>query len=277
MAHRKTKRRKPLPCSVTAATTLFTAAALALLARVVLSEKPFVLSSQNQNWFPDHDCRNSEKWNHWREQIRDQPTWLRPENTKVQAGIVDFYLKQNPSGQDQAYHYNDPADPSALLPHEEKMYEDCYLGALYSGLIVMLTCWLRQDSCYFENEQKLQRMFPPLRVLIGTEWPILETLAETDWSASPSAKDLQVTCDFPTEKKPLVDWTRFKEVFTTSPNSWFDYAVKIAYGRELEQNTQVAIAECPLGFLTANIVKALLCANTESVCFPAHAGANYRE
>lgn len=52
---------------------------------------------------------------------------------------------------------------------------------------------------------------------------------------------------------------------------WYQPAVDVTYGPELERGWRRAAEECPLGFAVANLVKAMICAHTESICFAAHA------
>eukprot|EP00913_Durusdinium_trenchii_P005350 g4991.t1 len=51
---------------------------------------------------------------------------------------------------------------------------------------------------------------------------------------------------------------------------WYQPAVDVAYGPELAQQWRSAALECPLGFAAANLIKAMLCSHTESICFRAH-------
>ena len=69
--------------------------------------------------------------------------------------------------------------------------------------------------------------------------------------------------------KQILNWAAFKNVFALK--DWYQPSVDVAYGPELEQQWREAARECPLGFATANLVKAMLCSHTESVCFRAHA------
>ncbi|CAK0876410.1 unnamed protein product, partial [Prorocentrum cordatum] len=69
--------------------------------------------------------------------------------------------------------------------------------------------------------------------------------------------------------RPVLDWAGFKGVF--AQNNWYQGAVDVAYGPELERGWREAALECPLGFTVANLIKAMLCAHTESICFRAHA------
>eukprot|EP00392_Amoebophrya_sp_AT5.2_P000727 g728.t1 len=236
---------------------------------------------------------------------------MRPENTRRQAEVMEEYIRAFNSRKLELVDggAGAGAKSAAVHDHNSLMYADCPLGAVYASVLVLLTCWLRGDECYFDVEKRLQKgtfgigptslaahppsasggvgpsgqkfssstepdlidalPWPPLRVLIGSEWPLLETLAETDWTGSPAVQDPRVTCEG--LENPLLDWTRFKDVFHDAAN-WYDTAVRVAYGKELENNTDRAIQECPLGFLMANIVKVLLCGSTESR-FASHASA----
>ena len=55
-------------------------------------------------------------------------------------------------------------------------------------------------------------------------------------------------------EKPLLDWQSFKDTF--NKDDWYQAAVNVAYGPELEKGWRKAADECTLGFVVANVVKA---------------------
>ncbi|KAF4662521.1 hypothetical protein FOL47_006205 [Perkinsus chesapeaki] len=67
---------------------------------------------------------------------------------------------------------------------------------------------------------------------------------------------------------PILDWPAYARVFLRS--DWYQPSLNVAYGPEMEARWTAAFDECPLGFLMANIVKGMICAHTESICFNSH-------
>ncbi|CAD7975253.1 unnamed protein product [Amoebophrya sp. A25] len=244
------------------------------------------LPSAERTLFPDYDCRRPPPpdgdeatttteggalWDQWRRAIRNQATWLNEENVAYQSRVMNFYVQKKEEGKKNL----NPRDANYYYHHhvEALMDEDCAVGSVYSSVIIMLKCWHEGDACYHEHERIVQEKFPPFQTLIGTEWPILETIAETDWTDTPARDDVKITCDYGQSERTVIDWSAFRNLIFDHPDDWYDRAVRVAYGHEIEQNQGQAAHECPLGFLMANVVKALICASTESICFHAHAGA----
>lgn len=55
------------------------------------------------------------------------------------------------------------------------------MGAFYLRTIMLNKCWLEESDCYFEHEEVLQswvRRVGGFNTWIGSEWPVLETLAQ---------------------------------------------------------------------------------------------------
>lgn len=157
---------------------------------------------------------------------------------------------------------------------------ECPLGALMVDAVQMLVCYEHggpdaANSCYAGCEERVRAgiVHYGLRVLIGTRWPILDTarlLGLSAWAeaAARLAADAGLGCG--SLQAPILDWPAFRAIFSRA--DWYQPAVDVAYGPELEQGWRGAADECPLGFLVANLVKAMLCAHTESICFGAHDG-----
>ena len=152
----------------------------------------------------------------------------------------------------------------------EQALEECPLGLLTADILRMLACFDKGHECSgtFERLVRQGVAFFGLRVLMGTRWPIYESLHSDVWDRLGRQSDvLDMACEEP--GKNILDWAAFKKVFLQQ--DWYQPAVDVAYGPELEVKWREAAKECPLGFATANLIKAMLCSHTESICFRAHA------
>eukprot|EP00434_Breviolum_minutum_P002780 symbB.v1.2.002443.t3/scaffold126.1/size312799/7 len=144
---------------------------------------------------------------------------------------------------------------------------ECPLGLLMADLLRMLACLDRSDECTMTYEPLVRTGLSHfgLRVLMGTNWPIYQALHSDVWERRlPASEDPRLVC----VKSQILDWPRFKRLFDT--DDWYQPAVDVAYGPELATFWREAAIECPLGFAVANLIKAMLCSHTESICFRAH-------
>eukprot|EP00439_Symbiodinium_sp_Y106_P081092 s632_g19.t12 len=163
--------------------------------------------------------------------------------------------------------------PLSLLTDEsnrQRAVKECPLGLLMADILQMLACFDKLHACSgtFERLVRDGMAFFGLRVLMGTRWPIYESLHSDVWDrlAKENKEKTDLACEDP--GKRILNWGAFKRLFTLQ--DWYQPAVDVAYGPELEKMWREAALECPLGFATANLIKAMLCSHTESICFRAH-------
>ncbi|CAE7287986.1 unnamed protein product [Symbiodinium sp. CCMP2592] len=163
--------------------------------------------------------------------------------------------------------------PLSLLTDEsnrQRAIKECPLGLLMADILQMLACFDKLHACSgtFERLVRDGMAFFGLRVLMGTRWPIYESLHSDVWDrlAEENKGKTDLACEDP--GKRILNWGAFKRLFTLQ--DWYQPAVDVAYGPELEKMWREAALECPLGFATANLIKAMLCSHTESICFRAH-------
>ncbi|CAE7241614.1 unnamed protein product [Symbiodinium sp. KB8] len=163
--------------------------------------------------------------------------------------------------------------PLSLLTDEsnrQRAIKECPLGLLMADILQMLACFDKLHACSdtFERLVRDGMAFFGLRVLMGTRWPIYESLHSDVWDriAEEDRGETDLACEDP--EKRILNWGAFKRLF--SLQDWYQPAVDVAYGPELEKMWREAALECPLGFATANLIKAMLCSHTESICFRAH-------
>eukprot|EP00435_Cladocopium_sp_Y103_P033365 s521_g8.t1 len=87
---------------------------------------------------------------------------------------------------------------------------------------------------------------------------IYQALHSDVWERQTHHEDPHLSCFFESQ---ILDWPRFKRIF--EKDDWYQPAVDVAYGPQLEEFWREAALECPLGFAMANLIK-------ESICFRAH-------
>jgi len=227
----------------------------------------FWTNADPEDLFPDHDCvRNGVlarprgiPWSSWLFALEDQ-------------GRVDSLLDRS-------------VPMLSLLAGEEERERaatECPVGLLMVDILHALACYRHEgpdNGCYTAHDQLARKRLADLgfRVLIGTRWPIYDILNSDAWDAHPQGDGVAAAIADATALGldcvdvviPILDWQRFRRVFE-SPD-WYQSAVDVAYGPELEKGWRTAATECPLGFAVANLIKAMLCAHTESICFKAHA------
>ncbi|CAK9100535.1 unnamed protein product, partial [Durusdinium trenchii] len=151
----------------------------------------------------------------------------------------------------------------------DRAMEECPLGMLMADILRMLACFDRQDACSAKFEPVVREGLSHfgLRILMGTTWPIYQALHSDVWERLPGATNPKLTCE-ETDSMSILNWSYFKRLF--DQEDWYQPAVDVAYGPELAQQWRSAALECPLGFAAANLIKAMLCSHTESICFRAH-------
>eukprot|EP00929_Paragymnodinium_shiwhaense_P098125 TRINITY_DN59660_c0_g1_i1.p1 TRINITY_DN59660_c0_g1~~TRINITY_DN59660_c0_g1_i1.p1 ORF type:complete len:647 (-),score=128.63 TRINITY_DN59660_c0_g1_i1:7-1947(-) len=230
-------------------------------------------SPSPDEWFPDHDCGRTEG-SMWQ-------TWLQAFESRPGGGFHLWFP-------DSMHILNSLTTDDARA----KAVAECPVGLLMADVLLALACYDHEgdaeDGCYrkFEFLARAGLVAIGLRVLIGSRWPVYDTLNANAWNkhevlieegrpegptvASAAAAYAQKDhLDCERIENPILDWTRFKRLF--GDPEWYQAAVDVAYGPELEKDWRGAAVECPLGFAVANVIKAMLCAHTESVCFRAHA------
>ncbi|CAK9100532.1 unnamed protein product, partial [Durusdinium trenchii] len=158
----------------------------------------------------------------------------------------------------------------------DRAMEECPLGMLMADILRMLACFDRQDACSAKFEPVVREGLSHfgLRILMGTTWPIYQALHSDVWERLPGATNPKLTCEETDSMshweqcQGILNWSYFKRLF--DQEDWYQPAVDVAYGPELAQQWRSAALECPLGFAAANLIKAMLCSHTESICFRAH-------
>mmetsp|Transcript_40031 Transcript_40031/g.89805 ORF Transcript_40031/g.89805 Transcript_40031/m.89805 type:complete len:627 (-) Transcript_40031:56-1936(-) len=223
-------------------------------------------SCESEELFPDYDCVREGKevvlpWSNWLGSLSSLSA-----STGGGGGMLDVSLQY-----------------ILLLTDEtirEAALKECRLGVLMADILQLLLCFAKWgfDGCYGGMEPIVRASLKEVgvQVLLGTRWPIFETLNANIWHETREGMALprlagQHGMDCEGLEKPVLDWHHFKSIFKRS--DWYQDAVDATYGPELEAAWREAAVECPLGFVQANIVKMMLCAHTESICFHAHANA----
>ncbi|KAF4722084.1 hypothetical protein FOZ62_004119 [Perkinsus olseni] len=216
--------------------------------------------------FPDVDCRNVGEggvidWDTWREELN------KVDGLEAVLNISKPYIQ-------------------SLLTDREQGRRECPVGTLMADVVLMIDCWIQEvvdggkdgtllhldmNSCYYDTHINVKDGFSEtsFKVILGTEWPIMETLNSQVWwheITNGMSTDSLNNCEDITD--PILDWPAYAKVFLRS--DWYQPSLNVAYGPEMEARWTEAFDECPLGFLMANIVKGMICAHTESICFNAH-------
>lgn len=194
--------------------------------------------------FPDYDCRHLDghgrllDWAAWRTELQTAQSWL-----AASQGVL-----------------------AKLSQHRDRAMEECPLGLLMADVLRMLVCFDRGEDCANTFEPLVRHGLAKfgLRVLMGTNWPIYQALHSDVWERQTHREDPHLSC----VESQILDWPRFKRIF--EKDDWYQPAVDVAYGPQLEEFWREAALECPLGFAMANLIKAMLCSHTESICFRAH-------
>lgn len=218
---------------------------------------PVAFASSRGTYFPDYDCIRFDKHGQ-EESLFDWLGWLELLENRT-SGWLDS------SGVALAAITEDTRDRAVV---------ECAVGTLFSDILRTLVCYIRggavSGGCYELYSSRVQRQLADLgfRVLMGTRWPIYEALTSEIWQAHGEVA-LASMHDCDAIEQPILDWKRFREMFNNA--NWYQSAVDVAYGPELEQGWRHATGKCPLGFAMANVIKAMLCAHTESICFRSHA------
>lgn len=225
--------------------------------------------------FPDYDCVRGSAGKDGRGQVLDWADWMRRLTDVVGLG------RETRAPAASGGLVDNSADVLMALtaPNEDvrlQAAEECPVGLLMADLLLMLVCYQHQgggaDHCYAFHEHEARQALRSLglRVLMGTRWPVYDTLSSMNrlLGEIAGAGDPALNCwDI---ESPILEWGAFQQLFVDDAE-WYQAAVDVAYGPELEKSWRDAIDECPLGFATANLIKAMLCAHTESICFRAHA------
>eukprot|EP00434_Breviolum_minutum_P038514 symbB.v1.2.034164.t2/scaffold4362.1/size40683/3 len=123
----------------------------------------------------------------------------------------------------------------------------------------------------------------PLLTIIGSRWPMFVMFSSENLRRSPPpegspdvANDDSANClDI---DQPVLDWTKFQSLFWAEEDKikdWMVDSIRYVYSWQMIQTPKEALTECPLGYLTAVLIKAFTCATSESSCF--HSFANQVE
>ena len=178
-------------------------------------------------------------------------------------------------------HVHGLIDVSAPYLHiiEERRFQalqECPLAVFFSDAIKTIVCFAQGNACYDFRAAALQEHFEdtPLRILVGTEWPIVSLLNSELWRLSARDDFSLVEChDDPLFSRLLdVFWGNAddSQLLPSFDEEWFGSAVRFSFGH-LQDNWLEIADRCPLGFLAANIIRLCICGWTESVCWRNHA------
>ncbi|CAK9001293.1 unnamed protein product [Durusdinium trenchii] len=119
----------------------------------------------------------------------------------------------------------------------------------------------------------------PLRIMIGSRWPLLLLLSSENLrkhappQGSPDiANDVTANCLH--VENPVLNWPRFQSLFWGAEEKvkeWMVESIRYVYSWQMVQIPKDVMAECPLGYITAVLIKAFTCATSESSCFESFA------
>ncbi|CAJ1364526.1 unnamed protein product, partial [Effrenium voratum] len=200
-------------------------AGLACLVASASQEAPGVVPAAE---LPDYDCRRTDDaqrsfgWSKWRAELQEAENWM----SRSEA----FLAQLTPETRDLAL-------------------QECPLGVLMADVLRMLACVDRAARCAWTFE-KLARdglVFYGLRVLMGTSWPIYEALHSEVWERLHHAFEPlgeQRSIDGCGQVPKILNWRRFRAIFELQ--DWYQPAVDVAYGPEMEKFWRESATECPL-------------------------------
>ncbi|CAE7713149.1 LIP5 [Symbiodinium necroappetens] len=136
----------------------------------------------------------------------------------------------------------------------------------------------RDHAAGYRDYASLKLRALPLRVLIGSRWPLfaLLTSKRLRWYApaegSPDlTNDTVINCEHLAE--PALNWHGYLDAFRPDAvKDWYNATIRYVMSWQMTQIPQELYKECPLGFITTMLIKAITCATTESSCFDSFAG-----
>lgn len=218
--------------------------------------------------FPDHDCLgvgvlNGIDWPHWLAIFEKGPRAWTSEGQRY----FDIFM----DGDEEAY---------------DSWVEACPLGVLNGELALYYFSAVRGDTKVAASYRdivspKLAAM--PLRTIIGSRWPLFLMLSSENLRKAPPpegspdvANDDAANCVH--VDLPVLNWTKFQSLFWGEKNKvkdWMMGSIRYVYSWQMVHTPEEVLIECPLGYLTAVLIKAFTCATSESSCF--HSFANQIE
>jgi len=157
----------------------------------------------------------------------------------------------------------------------------CPIGVLNAELSLFSLSLSRGDRDHaagYRDYASLKLRALPLRVLIGSRWPLfaLLTSRRLRWYApalgSPDlTNDTVINCEHLEE--PALNWHGYLDAFRPDAvKDWYNATIRYVMSWQMTQIPQELYKECPLGFITTMLIKAITCATTESSCFDSFAG-----
>jgi len=218
--------------------------------------------------FPDHDCVrvgvvHGIDWPEWLS-IFEKGPWAWTSEGQV---YFDVFMDAD----DEAY---------------KRWMELCPLGVLNAEMTLYYFSATRGDTEVAASYRdvispKLRAI--PLLTIIGSRWPMFVMFSSENLRRSPPpegspdvANDDSANClDI---DHPVLDWTKFQSLFWAEEDKikdWMVDSIRYVYSWQMIQTPKEALTECPLGYLTAVLIKAFTCATSESSCF--HSFANQVE
>lgn len=200
--------------------------------------------------FPDFDCEFSDAaagidWPRWRRVFEETDSVLWFDESYV---FLSTFAESDPE-------------------QREQYRRACPLGHLNANIMMYVLLKESGDTTpYFTSITENVVRFP-LRILAGSRWPLFLffwrwnlTTVGSPRSYNPADDDI-VNCAHLVE--PVVDWVQVQKSLVRE-----DGVVRSLDAVYLSpENSRVANAECPYGWLAGVFVKALMCAVSESTCF----------
>ena len=224
---------------------------LGLFAHKTRGDSPNSLSSL----FPDFDCRWNPFWDSFRRKLVESHT------INEMLAVSEFISLTVPL-------------PSRA---EISAYRDaCPFGTLTLELLLAMKALTTGKIDTYESHLiDFQNIFQTQSFMywMATEWPLLPLMNNEYFVALGAGnQDGRLACVAEANEPQIVDWLAFKELMTNG-DDWFIPSFKYIFDTNLASGVGAedrAMRECPLGFALVHAIKAMICANTESICFRYH-------
>lgn len=152
----------------------------------------------------------------------------------------------------------------------------CPLGVLNAEILLYsFSCYQNNEASaayYLEGARRNMLRFP-LRVLLGSRWPLFSILASDKLrEVGPGHLNLDEPLHCEDIADPLLNWQGFLGNFAeTGKSRWYENSIKYVFSWQMIKIPQRLEEECFFGYLTAMLIKAFTCMTSESTCYKPHA------